>query len=89
MQSLLFLLFQTYRVYSGFDGAFTLPGTYEFPDDYTNITFANGTTLPVQNYAFVTAETWSTDVVDGKSFTEFFCIALRNQRFQDVEKVAT
>ncbi|KAE9364686.1 hypothetical protein N431DRAFT_474269 [Stipitochalara longipes BDJ] len=59
----------------GFDGAFTLPSTYEFPDDYTNLTFANGTTLPVENYAFVTAETWSTDIVDGKTFTEFFCIA--------------
>ncbi len=29
----------------------------------------------MQNYAFVTAETWSTDIVDGISFTEFFCIA--------------
>lgn len=63
------------QVSRGFDGAFTLPTTYQYPEDYTNLTFANGTVLPVEICAFVTSSTWSTDIIDGKSLTDFFCIA--------------
>ena len=66
---------QAYIVCSGFNGAFTVPGTYEYPEDYTNVTFANGTTVPVENVAFVNAETWSVDIINGTAFTEYFCIA--------------
>jgi hypothetical protein len=63
------------EMFRGLDGAFTLPNTYEYPEDYTNLTFANGTTLAVANYAYVTATTWSADIVNGSAFTDFFCIA--------------
>jgi hypothetical protein len=58
-----------------FNGAYTFPNTYEYPDYYTNLTFANGTTLVVENYAYVSESTWSSDIVNGTTFTEFFCIA--------------
>jgi type IV secretory pathway TraG/TraD family ATPase VirD4 len=51
-----------------------LPTIYQYPEDYTNFAFANGTMLPVENYAFFTSSTWFTDIVDGKTFTDFFCI---------------
>ena len=30
--------------------------------------------MSVENYAFVNAETWSTDIVNGTAFTKYFCI---------------
>jgi hypothetical protein len=70
-----FLCSEANAMFSGLDGAYTVPNTYEYPEDYTNLTFANGTTLSVANYAYVTETTWSSDIVDGTAFTDFFCIA--------------
>lgn len=62
------------QISRGFDGSFTLPTIYQYPEDYTHFAFANGTMLPVENYAFFTSSTWFTDIVDCKTFTDFFCV---------------
>ncbi|KAK0128759.1 hypothetical protein ONS95_000710 [Cadophora gregata] len=61
-----------------FLGAYSIPNTYQYPGDFTNLTFSNDTTLSIANLAIIPNGGWSTDIVDGKTFTEFFCIAPAN-----------
>ena len=65
-------------MHSSFTGSFSIPNTYQYPGDFTNITFANGTTLSIANLAIIPNGSWSTDIVDGETFTEFFCVAPAN-----------
>ncbi|PVH71096.1 hypothetical protein DL98DRAFT_616536 [Cadophora sp. DSE1049] len=58
--------------------AYSIPNTYQYPGDFTNVTFSNGTTLSIANLAIIPNGSWSTDIVDGETFTEFFCVATTN-----------
>ncbi|PVH76795.1 hypothetical protein DL98DRAFT_357750, partial [Cadophora sp. DSE1049] len=55
-------------------GSFTNPGVNFYPGPWTNITFGNGTTVPIKNHAMIPG-TWSAHIIDGESFTDYFCIA--------------
>jgi hypothetical protein len=49
----------------------------QYIHDSTNLTYSNGSTRSYDNFAYInggSSSAWSTDIVDGKSFTEFFCI---------------
>lgn len=56
-------------------GAFTQLGVNFYPGPFTNLTFANGTHKSFPNQAATSAKVWSTDIIDGDSFTYTFCIA--------------
>ncbi|KAL5313619.1 hypothetical protein ACEPPN_018040 [Leptodophora sp. 'Broadleaf-Isolate-01'] len=65
-------------VSGSFNGLFSILSTYQYPGDFTNITFSNGTTLSVENIAFIPTGTWDLTIVDGNSFTQYFCVAPAN-----------
>ncbi|KAG4029615.1 hypothetical protein MFRU_015g01520 [Monilinia fructicola] len=54
-------------------GAFSFTNLNNYPGAFTNLTFANGT-IASSNTAGVSPERWSTNIVDGESFTNHFCI---------------
>ncbi|EPE36458.1 ClpP/crotonase [Glarea lozoyensis ATCC 20868] len=62
------------QVSGGFHGSFTLPNIYKSINDVTNITYSNESTISYENYAITTAALWSSNVVDGESFTQIYCI---------------
>ncbi|KAH9222504.1 hypothetical protein DL95DRAFT_454511 [Leptodontidium sp. 2 PMI_412] len=64
-------------VSGSFNGLFSILSTYQYPGDFT-ITFSNGTTLSVENIAFILTGTWDLKIVDGNSFTQYFCLAPAN-----------
>ncbi|KAH8674486.1 hypothetical protein BGZ60DRAFT_526446 [Tricladium varicosporioides] len=47
---------------------------YQYPGDFTNITYSNGTTISINNYATISPGVWDYDIVDGETFTDAFCI---------------
>lgn len=47
---------------------------YQYPGDFTNITYSNGTTINVENYASISPGVWDYAIVDGETFTDAFCI---------------
>ena len=62
-------------VHGSANGAFTQLSLNFYPGPFTNLTFANGTHRSFPNRAFTSETLWSTDIVDGDSFTDFFCVA--------------
>jgi hypothetical protein len=54
-------------------GFFESAGSY--PGPWTNVTFFNGTTVNYRTRAYVTPGNWVTDIVDGASLTDTYCIA--------------
>jgi hypothetical protein len=73
----------------GFNGAFTLPTTDEYPGDYINITFANETTIPFENIAAIEAKNWGPSIVDGKSFFKGFCVFDEDESSSNTTSTAT
>lgn len=55
------------------EGLFAFPVTY--PGPWTNVTFSNGTTAHYRTVANVLPDSWSTDIVDGASLTDTYCIS--------------
>jgi hypothetical protein len=55
-------------------GGFTALRSNYYPGASTYVTFSNGSTLEFSNLAGILSGTWSEDIVDGESFTNFFCI---------------
>ncbi|KUJ09328.1 uncharacterized protein LY89DRAFT_657656 [Mollisia scopiformis] len=45
-----------------------------YPDDYTNVTFSNGTMVPFENIASIAPGNWNTEISDGDQFTAAFCV---------------
>jgi hypothetical protein len=56
-------------------GAITIPKLNYYPGESTEITYSNGKIQSVPVQAVIFNGLWSPDIVDGDSFTNFFCIA--------------
>jgi hypothetical protein len=69
----IFAVSRTNDIRSFFGSFYGLPTSF-YPGPFTNVTFANGTTIPYPNTAFINQPNWSEDVIDGTSFTDIFCI---------------
>ncbi|KAG9233314.1 hypothetical protein BJ875DRAFT_496766 [Amylocarpus encephaloides] len=57
-----------------FKGDFTLVSAYHPLEDYTTISFSNGSSFRYENIAKIYPGSWYRSIVDGETFTEAFCL---------------